>query len=101
MEIKDLTFDEAMEELERILDKLEEEDDTDTPEEEIQDLYKRAIDLKEYCSVLLDKERESIIKIANENDIPLDEIGLSDEDIEEGQEKIEKDSDSDEDGGTR
>lgn len=85
MEFKNLSFDEAMDQLEAKiteLEKLENEND--------QKLFNEAIALKDYCAELLKKEKEDIIRIAKENNIPLEEIGLdengeylSDEDDED------------------
>ncbi len=81
MKLEGLTFDEAMEQLENTIGKLEKDDDADN-----QELYEEAIALKEYCSELLRREKEDIIKIAKENNIALSDIGLEnseDEDIED------------------
>ena len=80
---KDLTFDEAMAQLEEIISLLEKEENADN-----QQLYNEAIELKEYCADLLKKEKEEIKRIAAENNISLSEIGLDDdEDEEENEEK--------------
>lgn len=79
MKLEGLTFDEAMEQLENKINKLEKDDGVDN-----QGLYEEAVALKEYCADLLKKEKEEIIKIAKENNIALSDIGLneSDENIE-------------------
>ena len=74
-EIKDLTFDEAMAQLEEKISLLEEEENADN-----QELYEEAVALKEYCADLLKKEKEEIKRIAKENNIPLSEIGLTEDD---------------------
>lgn len=80
---KDLTFDEAMAQLEEKISLLEKEENADN-----QQLYNEAIELKEYCADLLKKEKEEIKRIAAENNISLSEIGLDDdEDEEENEEK--------------
>lgn len=73
-EIKDLTFDEAMAQLEEKIALLEKEENSNN-----QKLYDEAVALKEYCADLLKKEKEEIKRIAKENNIPLSEIGLEDE----------------------
>jgi exonuclease VII small subunit len=75
MEIKDLSFEEAMEELESKIAQLEEEGNQNN-----QQLYNEAIVLKDHCATLLEKEKEEIKRVAKENDIPLSDIGLVDED---------------------
>ncbi len=77
-EIKDLTFDEAMAQLEEKISLLEKEENADN-----QELYDEAVALKEYCADLLKKEKEEIKRIAKENNIPLSEIGLTEDDEEE------------------
>ena len=82
--IKDLTFDEAMAQLEEKISLLEKEENADN-----QQLYDEAVALKEYCADLLKKEKEEIKRIAAENNISLSEIGLDDDDEdaeEEGEE---------------
>ena len=75
-EIKHLTYDQAMTNLEEAISQLETMPLHDSTEGE---LYEYAINLREYCNTLLKNEKESIIRIARENNIPLSEIGLSDE----------------------
>ncbi|MDD2839650.1 MAG: exodeoxyribonuclease VII small subunit [Rickettsiales bacterium] len=77
MKLDGLTFDEAMEQLESKIEKLEKDDAADN-----QELYEEAIALKEYCAELLKKEKEDIIKIAKENNITLSDIGLNENDDE-------------------
>lgn len=76
-QFKNLSFDEAMNLLESKIALLEKEENTDN-----QKLYEEAITLKEYCAELLKKEKNDIIKIAKENNIPLSEIGLNEENEE-------------------
>lgn len=73
-DIKNLSFDDAMTQLEEKIALLEKEENSDN-----QKLYEEAVALKEYCAELLKKEKEEIKKIARENNIPLSEIGLTDE----------------------
>lgn len=73
-DIKNLSFDDAMTQLEEKIALLEKEENSDN-----QKLYEEAVVLKEYCAELLKKEKEEIKKIAKENNIPLSEIGLTDE----------------------
>lgn len=77
-EIKDLTFDEAMAQLEEKIALLEKEENANN-----QELYDEAVALKEYCADLLKKEKEEIKRIAKENNIPLSEIGLTEDDEDE------------------
>lgn len=71
MEFKNLSFDEAMDQLEAKITELEKPEN-----ENNQKLFDEAMALKDYCAELLKKEKEDIIKIAKENNIPLEEIGL-------------------------
>ena len=73
IDIKKLTFDEAMSTLEEAIAFLEQWKYADD-----QELYEFAQRLKAYCSQLLKSERSEIVRIANANNIPLSEIGLSD-----------------------
>ena len=72
--LSEMTFDEAMELLEKKIALLEKEENADN-----QKLYEEAVALKDHCSKLLIKEREEIKKMAKENNIPLEDIGLSEE----------------------
>lgn len=72
--LSEMTFDEAMDLLEKKIALLEKEENADNEK-----LYKEAVALKDYCSKLLAKEREEIKKMAKENNIPLEEIGLSED----------------------
>lgn len=90
MNFEGLTFDEAMEQLEKKIDKLEKDDGATN-----QELYEEAVALKEYCAGLLKKEKEEIIKIAKENNIALSDIGLN-----ENEEIIEEESDDNTDVAT-
>lgn len=76
-QFKNLSFDEAMSLLESKIALLEKEENADN-----QKLYEEAIALKEQCARLLKKEKDDIIKIAKENNIPLSEIGLNEENDE-------------------
>ena len=85
MDFTNLSFDEAMNQLEKKIQELEKSENTDN-----QKLYEEALALKDYCADLLKKEKEDIIKVAKENNISLKEIGLdengeylSDEDDED------------------
>jgi exonuclease VII small subunit len=103
--IEEMTFDEAIEELENILSVLQgasNETDGNMSSEEVEGQLERADQLKNYCKKLLEKEREDIIRTAKENNIPLDEIGLDEDaldidfDFEDGDDE-ESGDDSDED----
>jgi len=89
MKLDGLTFNEAMELLEEKIEKLEKNDDVDNTQE----IYEEAVALKEYCGELLKKEKEEIIKIAKDNDIALEDIGLSED--EENTENGEEDNEGD------
>ncbi len=88
MEFKNLSFDEAMDQLEAKITELEKPEN-----ENNQKLFDEAMALKDYCAELLKKEKEDIIKIAKENNIPLEEIGLD----ENGEYLNDEDNDDDED----
>lgn len=72
--MENLNFDQAMEQLEAILNELENSDNLS--EEEINEKLQKAEELKNYCKGLLKAEKEEIIRVAKENNIPLEEIGL-------------------------
>jgi len=74
-DINDLSFDEAMAQLEEKISLLEKEENYNN-----QKLYEEAVALKEHCASLLNKEREDIKKVAKENNISLSDIGLSEDD---------------------
>ncbi len=73
-----LSFDEAMKLLEEKISYLEKDDQDD--QVELAKVYDEAVLLKNYCAKLLSDERAEIKRIAKENNIPLSEIGLEDED---------------------
>lgn len=72
-------FDEAMNKMQAILDDLEANSDNMTPEE-IESKLKEAENLKEICKKLLKEEKEDIIRTAKENNISLEELGLTEGD---------------------
>ena len=78
--MENLNFDEAATKLEGILDELE-GDTSKFTQEEIEEKVKEAENLRNHCKELLKKEKEEIIKTAKENNIPLEEIGISEEDL--------------------
>ena len=90
MEFKNLSFDEAMDQLEAKITELEKPEN-----ENNQTLFDEAMALKDYCAELLKKEKEDIIKIAKENNIPLEEIGLD----ENGEYLNDEDDEDNEDDG--
>lgn len=73
-----MSFEEAMKLLEEKIALLEKEDETD---KDLTDVYEEAVNLKNYCAQLLSNEREEIRRIAKENNIPLSEIGLEENDM--------------------
>lgn len=90
MDFTNLSFDKAMEQLEAKITELEKPENEDN-----QKLFDEAMALKDYCAELLKKEKENIIKIAKENNIPLEEIGLD----ENGEYLSNEDDEDDEDDG--
>lgn len=60
-----LTFEEAMEELERIVEKLEE---GDVPLEEAINTYKKGMELSKYCHEKLKDVEEQLAEVVLEND---------------------------------
>ncbi|HSQ97351.1 MAG TPA: hypothetical protein VLL98_01385 [Rickettsiales bacterium] len=98
MKLNNLTFEEAMKQLESKIEQLEKDDNVNN-----QQLFEEAMELKDYCSELLKKEKEEIIKVAKENNIPLSEIGLeenenSNEDEEDEEDEDEEDNENNENG---
>ncbi|MEH6940343.1 exodeoxyribonuclease VII small subunit [Bacillus sp. JJ722] len=63
-EKKDLTFEEAMEQLEHIVELLEE---GDVPLEEAISIYKRGMDLSKVCHGKLQVAQEQLVQIVDEN----------------------------------
>lgn len=94
MEFKNLSFDEAMDQLEAKITELEKPEN-----ENNQKLFDEAMALKDYCAELLKKEKEDIIKIAKENNIPLEEIGL-DENGEYLNDEDDEDNNTDNNGSS-
>ncbi len=89
--MENMNFDEAASKLESILDELEGDTGNLKPEE-IEAKVKEAEKLRDYCKELLKKEKEEIIKTAKENNIPLEEIGITedDDDFEDEDEEEEE-----------
>lgn len=73
-----MSFEEAMNLLEEKIALLEKEEESD---EDLTNIYEEAVNLKNYCAQLLSNEREEIRRIAKENNIPLSEIGLEEDDM--------------------
>ena len=94
MDFTNLSFDKAMEQLEAKITELEKPENEDN-----QKLFDEAMALKDYCAELLKKEKENIIKIAKENNIPLEEIGLDENGEYLSNEDDEDDSDNNTDNG--
>lgn len=78
-----ISFDEAMKLLEEKISLLEKDDES---EKSIK-TYEEAIALKNYCAKLLADEREEIERVAKENNIPLSEIGLTEDDTKNEEDK--------------
>jgi exodeoxyribonuclease VII small subunit len=75
LEKKNLSFKEAFNELQKILGRLEEKS---CDIEEMMELYKKGLELKKYCSNILNSEKKKIKIIAEKNG-----VSLSDLDFEE------------------
>ena len=73
--IEDMSFDDALSLLKANVDFLEKNQD----DENAVDIVKKCLELKEHCAQLLSKEKAEIIEIANQNNIPLDSLGLDEE----------------------
>lgn len=76
---ENLNFDTAMSKMEAILDDLEANSEKMSPEE-VENKLKEAEALKEKCKELLRQEKEEIIKTAKENNISLEELGITEDD---------------------
>ena len=86
------SFQSLMEALEGILDIVEKANDN----EFIEMMLKKSDEIKNEAAVSLANERSDIIKLANENGIPLSELGLDDTDSDDSS-SDDSDSDSDSD----
>ena len=75
-DFKNMTFNEAMSQLEENINILEKNPNDDK-------LLQETIALKDYCADLLKKDKAEIIKLAQENNISLEELGLSLEEDEQ------------------
>lgn len=73
----DITFKKAFEELQIVLQKLETKDYNI---EEMTKLYEKGLELKKYCSSILDREKNKIKIIAEKNGVSLEEIGFEEAD---------------------
>ncbi|MDR1499320.1 MAG: hypothetical protein LBS34_03465 [Rickettsiales bacterium] len=90
-EAKNLTFDDALSRLESLLDTIEEgAKDGKISEAEIDSKIEEAEKLRDYCKDLLRKEKEDIIRVAKENNIPLEEIGISEDDDDDDDDDDDK-----------
>lgn len=87
--MEQMNFDEAASKLESILDELE-GDTSNLEPEEIENKIAEAEKLRDYCKDLLAKEKEDIIRTAKENNISLEELGISEEDEDEDEENEDK-----------
>ena len=74
-----MSFDEAMKLFEEKISLLEKNEDG----QDVGKIYQEAVKLRDYCAKLLSDEREEIKKIAKENNIPLSEIGLEENEDED------------------
>lgn len=91
-----MTFDQAMDKLEKILNNLEANRETMNPDE-VEEQLNKAEELRDYCKDLLRQEKEELIRTAKENGISLDEIGLSEDDEYESEYESEYEYEEDED----
>ena len=72
-ENKDLSFKEAFSKLQDVLQKLE------TKEYDIEEMtkfYEKGLELKKYCSNVLEGEKKKIKIVAKKNGVSLEELGL-------------------------
>ena len=84
-----MSFDEAMKLFEEKISLLEKDEDG----QDVEKIYQEAVELRDYCAKLLSDEREEIKRIAKENNIPLSEIGLEEnEDEDEDEEEDNNDN---------
>ena len=74
-----MSFDEAMKLFEEKISLLEKDEDG----QDVEKIYQEAVELRDYCAKLLSDEREEIKRIAKENNIPLSEIGLEENEDED------------------
>lgn len=89
--MEQMNFDEAASKLESILDELE-GDTSNLKPEEIENKIVEAEKLRDYCKDLLAKEKEDIIRTAKENNISLEELGISEEDEDEDEDEEDEDN---------
>ena len=89
-----ISFDQAMHQLETILNKLSDEADN-LSSFEVEELIQQAENLRNICKSHLTSERSNIIKTAKDNNIPLRDIGIIDEDDEE-EEEVDDDEEEEE-----
>ena len=83
-----MSFDEAMKLFEEKISLLEKDEDG----QDVGKIYQEAVELRDYCAKLLSDEREEIKRIAKENNIPLSEIGLEENEDEDEDEDEEEDN---------
>ena len=84
-----MSFDEAMKLFEEKISLLEKDEDG----QDVEKIYQEAVELRDYCAKLLSDERDEIKRIAKENNIPLSEIGLEEnEDEDEDEEEDNNDN---------
>lgn len=93
--MEQMNFDEAASKLESILDELE-GDTSNLKPEEIENKIVEAEKLRDYCKDLLAKEKEDIIRTAKENNISLEELGISEEDEDDDEDEEDEDEDNEE-----
>ena len=79
MNIENMSFDEAISKLEKNLDLLEKNENIPNANE----LFEESLKLKNHCEKLLNEERANFEKVAKENGISLEELGLNEENEED------------------
>ena len=62
----------------------------------MEEKVKEAENLRNHCKELLKKEKEEIIKTAKENNIPLEEIGISEDDDDDDFDDFDEDEEEEE-----
>lgn len=90
-----MTFDQAMDKLEGILNNLETNRETMNPDE-VEEQLNEAEELRNYCKELLKQEKEELIRTAKDNGISPEEIGLFEDDEDESEYEYSSDEDDEE-----
>ncbi|MDR0423440.1 MAG: hypothetical protein LBH46_02510 [Rickettsiales bacterium] len=83
VDVDNLSFEEAMEELDVTIAELEKAEKANIYTADSQKFFERANLLKEHCDRLLREEKIEIIKTAKSCNISLQDIGLTEDDIDD------------------